>query len=62
MLKKFRRIYFLLKKSFIFNFMEINYHYYFSILLRYPLLGEISYRNKKRLLTSRLLQKIYFLY
>lgn len=61
-IKKFRRIYFLLKKSFILNFMEINYQYYFSILLRYPMLGEISYRNKKRLLTSRLLQKIYFLY
>jgi hypothetical protein len=52
----------LLKKNFIFNFMEINYNYYFSILVRYPLLGEISYRNKKRLLTSCLLQKIYFLY
>lgn len=60
--KKFRRIFFLLKKNFIFNFMEINYNYYFSILVRYPLLGEISYRNKKRLLTSCLLQKIYFLY
>lgn len=60
--KKFRRIYFSLKKNFIFNFMEINYYYYFAILLRSPLLGEISYRNKKRFLISRLLQKIYFLY
>jgi hypothetical protein len=59
---KFRRIYLFLKKSFIFNFMEINYQYYFSILVRYPLLGEITYRNKKQLLTLRLLQKIYFLY
>jgi hypothetical protein len=58
----FRRLYFLLKKNFIFNFMEINYYYCFGILLRRPLLGEIIYRNKKRLLTSRLLQKIYFLY
>ena len=60
--KKFRHIYFSLKKSFIFNFMEINYYYFFSILIRYPLLGEISYRNKKKFLTRCLLQKVYFLY
>jgi len=60
--KRFQRIFFSLKKNFIFNFMEINYYYYFSTLLRPPLLGEISYRNKKRFLTSRLLQKIYFIY
>ena len=55
-------MYFSLKKSFIFNFMEINYYYFFSILIRYPLLGEISYRNKKDFLTTFLLQKVYFLY
>ena len=57
-----KQIYFFLRKNFVFNFMEINYYYFSSVLLRHPLLGEISYRNKKQLLTSRLLQKIYFLY
>ena len=60
--KKFRQIYFSLKKSFIYNFMEINYYYSFSILIRHPLIGEISYRNKKNFLTTCLLQKVYFFY
>lgn len=60
--KKFRYIFYLLKKNFTFNFMEVNYYYYFSILLKIPSLGEISYSNKKKFLTLRLLQKIYFLY
>jgi ribosomal protein S4 len=60
--KKNRNYIFSLRRNFIFNFMEINYRCFSAILLRYPLLGEISYRNKKRLLTSTLLNKIYFLY
>lgn len=60
--QKRRNMYYLLRKNFLFNFMEINYYYYFGILLRFPLLGEIVSRNKKNLLTSRLLQKILFIY
>ena len=60
--KKSRRLYVVLKKNVLFNFMEINYYHYFGLLLRCPLLGEIVYRNKKRLLISRLLQKIFFIY
>jgi hypothetical protein len=60
--KKNRNFIFSLRRNFIFNFMEINYRCFSAILLRYPLLGEISYRNKKRLLTSTLLNKVYFLY
>jgi len=59
---KFKQNFFLLKKNFIFNFMEINYRFFSGILLRRPLLGEISFRNKKQLLTLKLFQKIYFLY
>lgn len=60
---KFSYIFFSLRrKNFIFNFMEINYIFFLSILLRYPLLGEISYCNKKQLLKAVLLRKIYFLY
>lgn len=60
--QKRRNMYYLLRKNFLFNFMEINYYYYFGILLRFPLLGEIVCRNRKNLLTSRLLQKILFIY
>jgi len=60
--KKFNRIFFSLKKNFVFNYVEINYIFFSAILLKYPLLGEISYRNKKRLLVTSLLKKIYFLY
>ena len=63
-LKKKRKVnmYFLLRKNFILNFMEINYYYFSAILLRNPCLGEISYRNKKQLLISTILKKIYFIY
>nr|QFP99043.1 ribosomal protein S4 [Rhizaria sp.] len=60
--KPIKKMFFLLKRNFIFNFMEINYSIFSSILLRQPLLGEITYRNKKQLLISSLLRKIYFLY
>ena len=57
-LKRFKYIYRLLKTNYILNFMEINYSFFLSFLLRLPLLGEIIYRNKKKLLTSSLLRKI----
>ena len=60
--KRIVNMYFLLRKNFILNFMEINYYYFSAILLRNPCLGEISYRNKKQLLRSTILKKIYFIY
>jgi len=59
---KYSTIFFGIKKNFIFNFTEINYCSSSFFLLRTPLLGEISYRNKKLFLVSNLLRKIYYLY
>jgi hypothetical protein len=56
------RVYFLFQQNIVFNFVEINYFIYSSILIRFPLLGEIIYKNKKRFLFSGLLQKIHYLY
>ena len=58
----FKHIFFLVRKNFIFNFCEINYCFFSFIILRKPIFGEISCRNKKQLITSSLLRKIYFLY
>ena len=60
--KKYVNIYFLLRKNFVLNFIEINYFCFSAILLRNPTLGEISYRNKKQFLISTILKKIYFMY
>ena len=56
------RMYWLVKKNMVFNFLEINYSIWASILIRYPLLGEILHKNKKRFLFSGLLRKVYLLY
>lgn len=60
--KFIRSIFFSLKKNYVFNFIEINYRFFLAIVLRKPLLGEIIYKNKKQLLTRKILHKIYFLY
>ena len=60
--KKSINIYFLLRKNFVLNFIEVNYFCFSAILLRNPGLGEISYRNKKQLLIATVLKKIYFIY
>jgi len=44
------------------NFLEINLKIPAGILLRSPLVGEILLANKKRMFSSKILKKIYYLY
>jgi len=44
------------------NFIEVFYKIMSGIVLYKPMIGEIIILNKKRMLSIRLLKKIYFLY
>lgn len=44
------------------NYLEINYKVLTAIVIRKPLFGEISMGNGKKLLSSTMLKKIYYLY
>jgi len=48
--------------SLVINFVESHYRIKTAILLYKPVIGEILLVNKKRMLSSKLLKKIYFLY
>lgn len=50
------------KQNLVLNFFEANYKTSYAIMLRFPLIGEILINNNRKLLTSNLLKKIYFLY
>jgi ribosomal protein S4 len=60
--KNFINFFWVSKQNLILNFFETNYKTYYSIMLRFPLIGEILISNNQKLLTSNLLKKIYFLY
>jgi len=59
---KFNQTFFSIKKNYVLNFIEVNYCFFCFIVLRRPLFGEISHRNKKQLIISSLFRKIYFVY
>lgn len=54
--------FFITKKNLILNYVEINYKIFNGILLRKPLMGEIILNKNKKLVTSYLIKKIYFIY
>lgn len=60
--RKTDRIFILVKKNLIVNFVEINHKIASGIVLRRPLWGEILLENKKRMFRLKRLKKIYFLY
>jgi hypothetical protein len=44
------------------NYLEVNYKILTGIIIKKPLLGEILLGSSKKILSSTMLKKIYFLY
>ena len=44
------------------NYLEINYKILSSIILRKPIFGEILVASQKKILSSTMLKKIYYVY
>jgi ribosomal protein S4 len=60
--KNFINFFWISKQNVIINYFETNYKISSTIMIRKPLIGETLINNNKKLLTSNLLKKIYFLY
>lgn len=56
------RAFWLFKKNLTVNFLEVNYKIFSCIALRQPLAGEVLLDKQKRLWSTKILKKIYFLY
>jgi hypothetical protein len=50
------------KKNYTLNFLEINYKILSGIVIRKPIFGEILLSNLKRMLSIKILKKIYYVY
>lgn len=44
------------------NYLEVNYKILTGIVIKKPVLGEILLNSSKKILSSTMLKKIYFLY